>query len=491
VVVLIGLAFGVGAQEPDPVEPTPTPAPAVEEGPILENPDPSSDPESGPSDPDGAEAPGPGADDESATETEAPKEVPQDPEEQFDLNPYPETAKKKPIEKWHTFVDGARGLLVWDFFDGKLTIRAHARLQIDGTLADSDDRMQSFYGEFDDSIELRRFQAFAQGTIDHHLRYSLSFNFGADPGFGDIFVEGREHGLNVFGYRVGQFRLGSFQEPFSFERMMSSYYTGFAERALPVWAFTPGNNLGYMVFDTTKNKRLSWAVGFFSLGQTNEENSSNSVLSLTTRVTWLPLYRDEGRKLFHIGGSFSNRDPQGSATRYRSRPEARFVNFLVDTGDFTAGSNRLYGIEAVGVSGPLSIQSEFIASEVDGTEWGKLSFWGSYVQVGWFLTGEHHSYDHEMGVFSRIEPKTKSEGLFRRRQGGAIELVGRLSNVDLDDGGIAGGKMTNVSFGVNWYLNATSAMKLSYIHTNVEDRGRGNIFVLRYQFRPLPVPGWR
>ncbi len=427
---------------------------------------------------------------ELVVKTDEGTEIPSEPEQQFDLNPYPETAQKNPKEKWNTFKDGFRGLLVWDFFDSRLTIRAHARLQVDGTLARADDKMEQFTGELGNSIDLRRFQLFAQGTIDHHLRYSLSFNFGADAGFGDIFVEGREHGLNVFGYRVGQFRLGSFQEPFSFERVMSSYYTGFLERSLPVWAFTPGNNIGYMVFDTTKNKRMSWAVGFFSWGQVDESNASNSVLSVTGRLTWLPVYRDGGRKLLHVGGSFSTRDPNGD-TRYRSRPEARFVDFLVDTGDFPASRIKLYGVEFVGVHGPLSFQSEFILSDVSGTDFGSVRFWGSYVQVGWFLTGEQKSYDTGMGVFSRVIPKQESQGLFRKKPGGGLELTGRISNVDLDDAGINGGQMVDVSFGVNWYLSATSAVKFNYINSNVKDRGRANIFLLRYQFRPLPVPGWK
>ena len=453
-----------------PVEATPTPTPIAE-------------PESDDGPQAGAEA--------SPTPTAAiENEIPTEPEEQFDLNAYPETAKRKPSEKWNTFKDGVRGLLVWDFFDSRLTIRAHARVQVDGTLARADDKMEGFYGELDNSVDLRRLQVFAQGTVDHHLRYSLSFNFGADAGFGDIFVEGREHGLNVFGYRVGQFRLGSFQEPFSFERVMSGYYTGFLERSLPVWTFTPGNNIGYMVYDTIKNKRLTWAVGFFSWGQTNEANASNSVLSVTSRVTWLPVYRNGGRTLLHVGGSFSTRDPNGD-NRYRSRPEARFVDFLVDTGDFATSRIMLYGLEFVGVRGPLSFQTELILSEVSGTEFGSAKFWGSYVQVSWFLTGEHKSYDTGLGVFSRVLPKEESHGLFKKNPGGGLELTGRISNVDLNNGGINGGEMVDYSFGVNWYLSGTSAVKLNYIHSVVKDHGHANIFLLRYQFRPLPVPGWR
>jgi len=505
-VVLLLIATTAGAQETDPPTPNPTATPTPASSPQVEgelSDEPIPEPETAGESEDATEAtptpipvpesvaePKTAAEASPAPTTQSEEETPEEPEEQFDLHAYPETAKLSPGEKWHTFTDGVRGLLVWDFFDSRLTIRAHARLQVDGTLARADEKMTGFYGSLDNSLDLRRFQVFAQGTIDHHLRYSLSFNFGADAGFGDIFVEGREHGLNVFGYRVGQFRLGSFQEPFSFERVMSSYYTGFLERSLPVWTFTPGNNIGYMVYDTTKNKRLTWAVGFFSWGQTNEANASNSVLSVTTRLTWLPVYRDGGRKLLHLGGSFSTRDPKGDV-RYRSRPEARFVDFLVDTGNIPASRIHLYGLEFVGVRGPLSFQSELIVSQVSGTDYGDARFWGSYVQVGWFLTGEHRSYDTGLGVFSRVIPKEESRGLFKKKPGGGLELTGRISNVDLNEGGINGGKMVDYSFGVNWYLSGTSAVKLNYIHSVVEDRGHANIVLLRYQFRPLPVPGWR
>jgi phosphate-selective porin OprO/OprP len=404
-------------------------------------------------------------------------------------------AKKGFSEKWRTFTQATQGLLVWDFFDGRLTIRSHARVKVDGTFGWADDTYESFYGEVEQGIRVRELSLWAQGTVDHHLRYSFSFDFGADAGVGDAFVEGRDRGLDVFGYRVGQFRVGIFQEPFSFERTMSSHYTGLLERALPVWTFSPGYNLGYMLHDTAFNRRMQWAVGFFSFGQTTEANSSNSVLSLTTRVTGLPIVNEDESRLLHFGASFSTRDPKNGTVQYRSRPEARFVDFLIDTGEIEAGRIHLLGAEAVAVAGPIHVQSEVIVSQLEQTDYGDLDLWGAYVQAGWFITGEHHSYDRELGVFSRIAPKTDAArgvtGLFSKRPGGAVELVGRLSKVDLNDGGLEGGEMTNLSVGLNWYLSSTSIVKLNYIRSSVEDRGRTNIVLLRYQFRPLPVPGWR
>jgi phosphate-selective porin OprO/OprP len=246
-----------------------------------------------------------------------------------------------------------------------------------------------------------------------------------------------------------------------------------------------------MVYDTARKKRFTWAVGFFTFGQNSEANSSKSALSVTGRVTWLPLYREDGRKLFHLGASISSRDPTGGNVRYRSRPEARFVEYFVDTGQFDSSRIGLYGFEIAAMNGPLSLQSEVIASQVSGTDYGQLTLWGGYVEVGWFLTDDHRSYDTGLGVFSKVIPSHPQEGLFHKKPGGALELTGRISNVDLDDQGLNGGQMVDYSFGVNWYLNATSAVKFNYIYSDVKDQGRANILVLRYQYRPVPVPGWR
>ncbi len=96
-----------------------------------------------------------------------------------------------------------------------------------------------------------------------------------------------------------------------------------------------------------------------------------------------------------------------------------------------------------------------------------------------------------MGVFSRVTPKRDRQGFFRKKPGGAIELTGRVSNIDLTDGGLNGGRMIDYSFGVNWYMDPTTALKFNYIYSDVKDVGHADILVLRFQFRPIPVPGWR
>ena len=69
-------------------------------------------------------------------------------------------------------------------------------------------------------------------------------------------------------------------------------------------------------------------------------------------------------------------------------------------------------------------------------------------------------------------------------QGGAWELVGRVSRVDLNDGRVNGGDLTDLSAAVNWYMSASTRLQLNYIYSMPKDQGRASIFLLRFQFQP-------
>ena len=108
-------------------------------------------------------------------------------------------------------------------------------------------------------------------------------------------------------------------------------------------------------------------------------------------------------------------------------------------------------------------------------------------KVGWFLTGEHRFYVTEAAAFGRLTPTRLFRGgnPFRKgSQGGALELIGRASTTDLNDGPVQGGELRNFSLGMNWYLSQVNRISLNYVHSYLVDRGRANIVLLRFQFNP-------
>jgi phosphate-selective porin OprO/OprP len=208
-------------------------------------------------------------------------------------------------------------------------------------------------------------------------------------------------------------------------------------------------------------------------------------------VTGLPWYEDGGKKLFHLGLSYSHgvRD-KNKEVIFSASPESHLKDdTLVDTGNLFVNRVDLIDTELVMVLGPFSLQGEYYHAFTGGSEVGNLRFWGGYLQVSYFLTGEHRIYDTANGIFSRIKPKNDFHPL--KGTWGAWEVAARLSYLDLNHGGdIKGGQETNLTLGLNWYLNPNIRLMFNYIRAHVEDRktyppvdkGNANIFQTRLQF---------
>ena len=265
---------------------------------------------------------------------------------------------------------------------------------------------------------------------------------------------------------------------------------GFLEWGLPVSTFAPGRSLGAMAHHPELSGRMTWAAGFFTIGSDSTDNTGRSNLTLDARMTGLPIDRKNGSRLLHLGASFSLRRPKSGQVRYRTRPEARFLPFFVDTGDLpTDGDTRLFGVELAAVSGPFWAQAEFLTAHVVADTLDDPRFTGSYLELGWFLTGEVRPYNHQRGFFDHVEPIKNLMGrnpFNKDRPGGALEFTGRFSTVDLNDGLVTGGELRNLSAGMNWYLNANNRVSVNYIHAKLLDTGKSNILLFRYQYTPRP-----
>jgi len=236
-------------------------------------------------------------------------------------------------------------------------------------------------------------------------------------------------------------------------------------------------------------QRMFWAFSAITAGKTTDDNRSDSDISFTHRLTGLPVMRDGGRRLVHLGLSATLRSSSDDTVQFSVRPEARFAPFFADTGPIAADASTVTALELAGVFGPTWVQAEWFRGVVESTVDGNLEFDGAYVEVGWFLTGEHRFYVTEEAAFGRLTPTRLFRGgnPFRKKGsegGGALELVGRVSTTDLTDGPVQGGELHNFSLGMNWYLSQVNRVALNYIHSYLIDSGRANTVILRYQYNP-------
>jgi len=297
---------------------------------------------------------------------------------------------------------------------------------------------------------------------------------------GDMALAGRPSFLDVFaGIKdlpgVGQVRVGHFFEPFSLERYTANRFVTFLERGLPDQPFAPARNTGILVRNTYADQRGTWALGVFRTDSDvfGDDTGDNFQSAVTGRVTGLVYDEDAGTRYLHLGVAGSFRGTKGNTVRFRSQPEARLgattpnVPFFVDTGDIVAGDYSLLGLEALLTEGSVSLQGEWIGTAVGTARDGNLLFQAWYTTVTWLVTGEHRPYRRDNGTYERIVPRrdfVRTEGGRTGFGPGAVELALRLSHLDLDSGSVRGGRLTDLTFGVNWYLNPYFRVSTNYIH---------------------------
>lgn len=385
----------------------------------------------------------------------------------------------KKMRKWVTdsavlrpyWKDGLR----FDSNDGSVKLKLGGRIQNDYALFCEEGDLERRIGDdFEDGTEFRRARIYFSGTIYDNIDFKVQYDFaGGDSDFKDVYL-----GLSKIPV-VGNLKIGQFKEPFSLEELTSSNYITFMERSL-VNTFAPGRATGAMIHNTMLDQRMTWAAGAFFQADDFGDSTANGDYDITARITGLPWYEDEGRKLLHLGAAMTHRNFDDDMIRIRARPEAHLAPRVVDTGRFSAEYADIIGGELAWVHGPFSLQGEYVKGFYEGrSRWtGDPTFSAASVQASYFLTGEHRPYKRSAGAFDRVKPK-KNWG--KDGGPGAWELAARYSWLDLSDAGVEGGRLNDITLGVNWYLNPNVRTMWNYIWADPSQGGEVSALMWRFQ----------
>ncbi|MCL4501005.1 MAG: porin [Deltaproteobacteria bacterium] len=375
------------------------------------------------------------------------------------------------------------------------SISSPTRRFVDQVSADEGTRLTGSGTEF------RRARLYIEGTVYQDLFFKAQYDFaGGATAFKDVYL-----GVKGIPY-IGHIRVGQMKEPWSLEEQTSSNFITFMERALPN-VFSPERKTGGMVYNTAFNKRLYWGAGlFYNTNDVGDAYQNWQNWDATARLAGTPMYEDKGRRLVHLGLSYShqfrNDNPNAFTLRYRQRPEAHITDArTVDTGGiaiartiFTpAGilpSNQRPLIAVDGVDlinpefamvwGPVSIQGEYTLSVASASRrlafptrnpfltGSDPTFQGAYAYISYFLTGEHRTYKQSGACFDRIKPKHN----FSLRGGGwgAWEAAFRWSYLNLNSKGIFGGIENDYTVGLNWYLTPNARWMFNYVYGDIGHR---------------------
>lgn len=354
--------------------------------------------------------------------------------------------------------------------DKNFKMKFGGRIQFDMAWLSQDDSLSAAFGNHVSGVEFRRVRLFNEGQIYHNVHYKLQLDFASGGAtFKDVFIELKYIPV------VGNLRMGQFKEPFRLEVLTSSNYLTFMERP-SIIAFMPERNFGAMIHNEMLGKRIGWQLGVFrNADEAGNDQDAGEDYNFTGRASWLLLNDAEHHRTMQIGVAYSSRSPKNGQYNATSRPAAHLAPKYVSTGTISdVSAMNLVNAEAVVIAGPLYVQSEYLTASASAP--GNPSFSGWYGQVSYFLTGEHKSLKSSYEGLDRVKPKQNAGPT-----AGAWEVALRYGAINLNDGDVHGGQMSEWTFGVNWYLNPATRFAANYVRADVKDIGKSSIFETRAQ----------
>lgn len=359
--------------------------------------------------------------------------------------------------------------------DGNFKIKMGGRIQYDMVFINQDDSLNSNF-DASNGVEFRRARLYTSGTVYRNIKFKFQMDFaGGVAVIKDAYLQLTKIPL------VGNIRAGNFKEPFGLTMITSSNNITEMERSLAN-AFDNDRDLGFMLFNQHFDKRLSWFAGYFYPTDNSGKYLGNQY-HLVFRLTGLPLYEiDNGYKVLHLGAAFAHQFHDNTEISFKLRPEShlapKYLNLNIDN----AASVNDFNGEFLLIFNTLSFESEYTVSNITPSSISTLEnssyrFQAYYGTLSWFVTGEHKNYVRSKTTFDRLSPKKNlgQDGF------GAIELSLRYSHVTLDDADLQGGVMSDITGGINWYLNPATRVMFNYVWSDVKNLGKANIFQLRFQ----------
>lgn len=367
--------------------------------------------------------------------------------------------------------------------DNSNFVRLRGTLHVDNRVFGGDS-----VAETADTFILRRVRPTIEGT------FGGIYDFRFTPDFGG----GRS--IVVDAYVAARFNpgfivtAGKFKPPVGLERLQSGADIRFIERGLPT-LLVPNRDIGVQFSGEFAGGAFAYQVGYFNGvtdGQSSDNLASPDVESDTggdyaARVFFQPFINSDNFSLrglgFGIGSTWQDIDGLATNTylsAYRSTGQQSVFSYRANTATGATPNNATYADGqrlrlapqvyyyrgSFGFLGEYTQVKQDVSRNVGGvlfTDTLTNSAWQG--QFSWFVTGEEEGF---RGFTPQSTWQPKKPGW------GALELVARYQELDVDDDAFANGansfanpataitKETSYGAGVNWYPWNTVKLSINY-----------------------------
>lgn len=347
---------------------------------------------------------------------------------------------------------------------------------------------------FNNGVIIRRARFGVKATLYDHWFAELDLDFAYNEiEMKDMFI----------GYKFNKhvwIKAGNFKEPMSIERLTSSKYLTGMERPMAVQTFAGGRKLGIAATGWGNHWWVSGGVfGAEASILQKERNRGSDGWGVSGRAAWSPIVSKD--LVLHIGGYAAYRTPEGWGQEnrwvyFRTFPESRvdsrrFVRAKIGK-DGEGGyvqSYTTFGGELAFKYRKFIAYGEYIYRGVQRYGLGRdderislkdANLGGWYTTLSYMILGEQRQYAQDDAEFGPMNV---------RKKGGNLELVGRVSTIDMNEGNealypIMGGSAIIYSSAINWFPVPNILIGLNYQYVNndkyADDKGD-----LTYNGKPL------
>ncbi len=273
-------------------------------------------------------------------------------------------------------------------------------------------------GERRFSTQLRRARLELSGDLPGAFDWVFELSYLDDTNEAEVHAAG----LRYTGWKLANVFFGRTKEPFGLEELASSKAISTLRRNFFTDASDVDSQPYYgLVLDGFVGP-VGWSAGVFNPSGNPTGDDGGDRLAYTGRLFGAPI--NDGTRVLHLGAAATDRNLDAAEDLTGFGVRVAETADRIPSASISAREDRQYGLEALYLHGPFSLQAEHFWRDLEGSGSGPDAQVRSYYLQGtWTLTGESRGYKAATGVPDIVKPSG---------DGAAVELVAKVERIEFD-----------------------------------------------------------